>query len=952
MSSSSSSPSTAAQENTKPNTKSSFQFRVDVEEFVPSFTPSAAGPAAAAASYSSNSYHYNSGYHYNNKRASGRYSEYYPGGYSNNYNYSSTFYPNSAEYYPRTQPKSIPIISPQAAPFVPEEAKHHEDGRDLPQQREECAGVDDVADNVVVQEIDDKLQEQSEQTEIKPDVLDAIAEEEAIAEAESLAEEEEVQLPIADEEASLPVAEEEAVLPIADEEASLPVAEEEAVLPIAVEEAALPEAQCCEESATSLEVEQLEAHLEQKVDSCKYSIEFMLEFKFMDDMLESMDLTLPCLAKRKSSGAIPISRGRISRQFGSSSRVSRQGQGKKSISSVSSSVLDGSWRQDYVELKPSENGFKITHAEGVEKILREVKALLNKLTLENFISLLDKLATLILSNIELVEDICRLLYEKGVTEPHFAVVYADFSRQLKDHLSQCADSSAKGIEAQFRAALLRCCQHEFESSSSDHEEKLAGLSTEEEKEEFLNKCRKREFGVVSFVGALFKHDFMKASVIKHCLLWCIKSKSVGFPDARKDHPSEDDVESVCKLLTSVGAKLDKSEAAYVKDVFNILLKMCSNSALYSARIRFMIKDLIELKNDGWVPRRKQDEIRKVSDLRKEASVVLKAGPPAGASKKKSSKKESKDRFGSDFKPVQARKIRNSENSSTGNDQWTVAGKRGGFSNVRHRSPVKDDGESEPVGEKKTFGGFHALADDGDAQEDDVSQKSNAGDSDGEDVVSSSSSVLHEDAKDQEGASVLSEDQLVKIRRSVRSMLEEFCQLKSNFSAAMVEVEYSLPQIGKHTFLIVPECLSMVVDQKNADCKAFIQMLLNLSESRHLSESDVQLGLDEFVKGLEDLVIDIPRAPEVLANFTAELVISGLVKLDYFSRHVWAQFCSDDLCCKVFAKTVKLVSASIGVPAATEKITSNLINSLQQKRPSGDISHFLAQQEVEFVSLLL
>ncbi len=82
---------------------------------------------------------------------------------------------------------------------------------------------------------------------------------------------------------------------------------------------------------------------------------------------------------------------------------------------------------------------------------------------------------------------------------------------------------------------------------------------------------------------------------------------------------EEDIESLCKLLATVGAQLETeslNNPKYAKKVpryFKAIKKMSEDSSL-SSRICFMLKDLIEMRNVGWVARQEAEKAKTLVEL--------------------------------------------------------------------------------------------------------------------------------------------------------------------------------------------------------------------------------------------------------------------------------------------------------------------------------------------------
>lgn len=131
--------------------------------------------------------------------------------------------------------------------------------------------------------------------------------------------------------------------------------------------------------------------------------------------------------------------------------------------------------------------------------------------------------------------------------------------------------------------------------------KITGEMTAEKEEQEL-KRRRHMLGNVKFIGELFKLDMLNEKIMHECISrLLIPSSDTGIPD-------EDDLETLSKLLRTIGQLLESKSAtakANMSECFTQLAALSKNNAL-SSRIRFMLLDLSELRQCDWVPRRKDN----------------------------------------------------------------------------------------------------------------------------------------------------------------------------------------------------------------------------------------------------------------------------------------------------------------------------------------------------------
>lgn len=91
-----------------------------------------------------------------------------------------------------------------------------------------------------------------------------------------------------------------------------------------------------------------------------------------------------------------------------------------------------------------------------------------------------------------------------------------------------------------------------------------------------------------------------------------------------DTPRGEDIECLCKLLATVGRPLDQSTAKTrpLMEVYFQRIEALSKSQALDSRLRFLLKDLIDLRNNQWVERRKKEGPKTIDEIHREARDEL------------------------------------------------------------------------------------------------------------------------------------------------------------------------------------------------------------------------------------------------------------------------------------------------------------------------------------------
>ncbi|CAN0525103.1 unnamed protein product [Ectocarpus sp. 12 AP-2014] len=96
-------------------------------------------------------------------------------------------------------------------------------------------------------------------------------------------------------------------------------------------------------------------------------------------------------------------------------------------------------------------------------------------------------------------------------------------------------------------------------------------------------------GNIQFIGELYKKSMLKENVMKTCVEQLLNAKK------ENGDVDEDNLEALGKLIRTIGSTLDTSKnTLYMKEIFRLMDKIANNKSINS-RMRFMIRDLEELR---------------------------------------------------------------------------------------------------------------------------------------------------------------------------------------------------------------------------------------------------------------------------------------------------------------------------------------------------------------------
>lgn len=261
--------------------------------------------------------------------------------------------------------------------------------------------------------------------------------------------------------------------------------------------------------------------------------------------------------------------------------------------------LEG-WREcSYMKpIQKGENAWKPNNTVSEnDAILKKINGILNKLSVDNFEKLSTDLLDIEIGTNELLENVVGSIFNKAILEPHFGEIYAK--------LCVCFGN----FNIQFRRYLLNKCQSEFESVQIDADTIFKKLEEEELniKNLPLDECKKYSMledltirktkkknkitGNIVFIGQLFKSQMISEPIIHSCIQTFLGNKT------------NNNVECLCKLLEITGDKIKGNIEFYIKE----LEEISQNKDQFDPRHRFMAKDILDLKKNNWVPRKKKQQ---------------------------------------------------------------------------------------------------------------------------------------------------------------------------------------------------------------------------------------------------------------------------------------------------------------------------------------------------------
>ncbi|KAI3743857.1 hypothetical protein L1987_56924 [Smallanthus sonchifolius] len=472
------------------------------------------------------------------------------------------------------------------------------------------------------------------------------------------------------------------------------------------------------------------------------------------------------------------------------------------------------------------------------------------------------------------------IFDKALMEPTFVEMYANFCSRLAVELPGFGDDNEK---ITFKRLLLNKCQEEFERGEREEEEgnrtEEEGeiKQTEEEREEKRVKARRRMLGNIRLIGELYKKRMLTERIMHECI-----KKLLGF-NQKNPIPDEEDIEALCKLMSTIGEMIDHPKAKEHMDVYFDMMFQLSNNMALSSRVRFMLKDAIDLRKNKWRQQRRKVEgpkkIEEVSPWTLDQKgqqvfylptlkwVVVFVDYPQQQLRGYGSQDSRFDSFENRALSVPLRPM-GDETITLGpqgglargmsvrgqpSSMQTITGPNNGYggSMIQERGgygPSRDDLASRYMPERNIGrGGFDRVP---------PPERTPV------------SSPTQNDPSDQ----ILSEDRLHD--KSIEA-IKEFYSARDEKEVALCIKDLNAPGF-------YPSMISIWVtdsfERKDMDRDSLAKLLINLTRSREgiLTQDSLIRGFESVLSTLEEAVTDAPKATEFLGRMLARILLENAI----------------------------------------------------------------------------
>ncbi|KAF9811092.1 hypothetical protein IEO21_06669 [Rhodonia placenta] len=453
----------------------------------------------------------------------------------------------------------------------------------------------------------------------------------------------------------------------------------------------------------------------------------------------------------------------------------------------------------------------------------------------------------------------------------------------------------------FRKYLLNRCQEDFErgwvakeatavaaatKATEDRAAKAAADTNPNADESALyseeyyaaQKAKRQGLGLIKFIGELFKLQMLTERIMHECI-----KKLLG----NVENPEEEEIESLCKLLTTVGQSLDTAKGRAHMDVyFSRIKELCKNPNLNS-RMQFMLQDIIMLRARIWVPRNQVAAPTTIAAIHEQA-----------AKEKAVHEKEAYQRTLSMSRGGSRRGGERGDHSQIGPDGWAVAGgnvprappKAGDLSNFGKiqnaarmtfgptrvfASKMENKSRESTMTRAGSQNMFSKSMENPELATEAASSKSSrppsgkpsvdfgaAGASESDETKADSMPATSEAGhSEDEGGDAPSAPSMIEAEANVR-IKEDSKEFFSIRDLDEAEVYFTkLPT--EHRFRLVDKLVTSAIESKEADAQLVASLFSRALSRNSCSPHSFEEGFTPTADILDDIVIDVPKAFDLM-----------------------------------------------------------------------------------------
>jgi len=192
---------------------------------------------------------------------------------------------------------------------------------------------------------------------------------------------------------------------------------------------------------------------------------------------------------------------------------------------------------------------------------------------------------------------------------HYGLFLEEFVRELAKEMN--SDQVKKVASALTRLSNEKMKEEKAAEKGADTKPGEAALMSDEYY--IAAAAKRRGLGLVQFIGELYKLGMLTERIMHECVHRLVDYKGV---------PDEAEIESLSKLLRTIGANLDQTEKGRpMMDAYFQRIQTMVDLPDLPSRLKFMLMDVVDLRRANWHSKEANKGPKTLEEVRAEVSRI-------------------------------------------------------------------------------------------------------------------------------------------------------------------------------------------------------------------------------------------------------------------------------------------------------------------------------------------